>query len=313
MNNNKFKAGFSLIELAIVILVVGILIAGVVQGSSIITKASIKSARALTKSSPVSSLGGLLLWLDTTSENNFTEFANSEVSDRDPVGKWSDTNPNVTFHNTATQSTPNKKPIYTTSALGNLPALKFDGSNDQLAMSPGFVPTGNAPDIINTFSVFIVAKALATIETDSEQTSGTSGTGGQKYILYPEGGMIYNSYLPKSVGAGVSFGTNGVGFYEHTSAYMPALMVYSKNLPGTTLILSEYNNKTPSLYVNGEFARTGLTSPKVPFLFQYVGGDQWGFFNGYIGEIIVFDRVLKSSDRKAVHDYLKQKWNILAR
>jgi prepilin-type N-terminal cleavage/methylation domain-containing protein len=304
----KNNSAFSLIELAIVIIVIGILIAGVTQGRKIITLSAINSARALTKSSPVNSLDGLLLWLDTTSKNSFPEF--TEIEDGDLIGTWEDINPMTSFHHTATQSTLNKKPEYVTSALGSLPAIKFNGNPEQLIMSQSFFPTGRGPYFTDTFSVFIVAEALSTHELDPENTTSALGTGNQKYVTYPEWGMIYNSYVTNSVGAGISFGTNGISFYEHTNSYMPALMVYGASLQGPTVILSEYNEKTPTLYVNGNFARTGLTSPKVPFLFRYIGGNQWGYFLGYVGEIIVFDRVLKASDRNNVNDYLKQKWNI---
>jgi prepilin-type N-terminal cleavage/methylation domain-containing protein len=46
---------FSLIELSIVILVIGLLIAGAIQGSKMISKAALSSARTLTESSPVAS------------------------------------------------------------------------------------------------------------------------------------------------------------------------------------------------------------------------------------------------------------------
>ncbi len=50
----KRQQAFSLIELSIVILVVGILIAGVMQGRELISKVHLQTARLLTTSSPVS-------------------------------------------------------------------------------------------------------------------------------------------------------------------------------------------------------------------------------------------------------------------
>ena len=49
----KLKLGFSLIELSVVILIIGILVLGVTQGSRILTEVKLKSAIALTTSSPV--------------------------------------------------------------------------------------------------------------------------------------------------------------------------------------------------------------------------------------------------------------------
>ena len=62
---------FSLIELSIVILVIGLLIAGAIQGSNMISKAALSSARTLTESSPVNSIRSLFIWFDSTSKANF--------------------------------------------------------------------------------------------------------------------------------------------------------------------------------------------------------------------------------------------------
>lgn len=51
----KKITAFSLIELSIVVLVIGILIAGFIQGSKLVSKAALNSARTLTESSPVAS------------------------------------------------------------------------------------------------------------------------------------------------------------------------------------------------------------------------------------------------------------------
>ena len=62
-NINRFT-GFSLIELSIVIIIIGILVAGITQGSRIIKEARLKTAKTLTESSPVASIRDLTLWLD---------------------------------------------------------------------------------------------------------------------------------------------------------------------------------------------------------------------------------------------------------
>jgi prepilin-type N-terminal cleavage/methylation domain-containing protein len=48
---NKFKKAFSLIELSIVVLVVGVLIAGTIRSALMVAK--FKVAKAITQSSPV--------------------------------------------------------------------------------------------------------------------------------------------------------------------------------------------------------------------------------------------------------------------
>ena len=56
MKNNRGLRAFSLIEISIVLLIIGILVAGVTQSSRLISQSKINSARAMTQSSPVSSI-----------------------------------------------------------------------------------------------------------------------------------------------------------------------------------------------------------------------------------------------------------------
>jgi prepilin-type N-terminal cleavage/methylation domain-containing protein len=71
MKNKKCELGFSLIELSIVILVIGLLVIGITQGKRIISRSRISSAKSLTTSSPVASINNLVLWLETTSDKSF--------------------------------------------------------------------------------------------------------------------------------------------------------------------------------------------------------------------------------------------------
>ena len=116
MNNtsSKNRLGFSLIELSIVILVIGILVIGITQGSRIIREAKLKSARNLTNGSPVASMSGLVLWLESTLVKSFDE--NEEIDT--PLGNtgtltnWYDLSPHTTSPNNATQATSINKPRY---------------------------------------------------------------------------------------------------------------------------------------------------------------------------------------------------------
>ena len=63
---NHSKLAFSLIELSVVILIIGILVLGVTQGSRMMYEAKLKSAISLTQSSPVISMENLVLWLEPT-------------------------------------------------------------------------------------------------------------------------------------------------------------------------------------------------------------------------------------------------------
>jgi len=56
---------FSLIELSIVILIIGILVAGVTSSSRLVKRMKIITAQNLTTSSPISSIKDLIFWYET--------------------------------------------------------------------------------------------------------------------------------------------------------------------------------------------------------------------------------------------------------
>ena len=64
-HSSRLKA-FSLIELSIVILIIGILVAGVTSSSRLITRMKVVTAQNLTRNSPVSSIKDLAMWYETS-------------------------------------------------------------------------------------------------------------------------------------------------------------------------------------------------------------------------------------------------------
>ena len=71
MRNMAKKNAFSLIELSIVILIIGILVAGVTTSSRLIRAMKLISAKQLTQSSPVLTISDLLAWFEPTKEGIF--------------------------------------------------------------------------------------------------------------------------------------------------------------------------------------------------------------------------------------------------
>jgi hypothetical protein len=255
----------------------------------------------MTKSSPVASIKSLSLWLESTSKESFKD---SESEDGLSIGTWYSISPNSTSKFSLTQNTNGYKPIYVSNAINNLPAIKLDGSDDYLI---GNSYATHATSITNNFSIFAVAQATSTHEIDSEANSGAAGTSGQKFLM-PAIQVADTNFA----GAGISMGTNGISFYELSTGYMPPLLVYQATLLKPLVLLMEYNNKTPTLYINGTAVRTGLTSSKIVMSPKMIGNDVpiYGVMSGYVGEVIIFNEVLKKSDRDYVNDYLKKKWGI---
>ena len=167
-------------------------------------------------------------------------------------------------------------------------ARSFDGVNDIITVGTTGRPTNN-------FTVETWFTTDVTHQIDVESTAGYGGTSGQKYLFGAAGGDL------NSVGMGVSVGTNGISVYEHGSSYyMPALAVYSGTVPsGWNHLAVVYNNKTPSIYLNGALVRQGLTSLKASVYTPYqIGGGSYGFHSGKVDEVRFSNRI-RSADEIA--------------
>jgi hypothetical protein len=119
---NQTKA-FSIIELSLVAMVIGVLISGVAGSEKLFKNFKLNSARAQTGSSPLSSMSGLSTWLEATSEASFQEkIYNDEVQ----INLWKDINPSSQIKYDATQQQSSKKPKYVASCINKLPCIRFD-------------------------------------------------------------------------------------------------------------------------------------------------------------------------------------------
>ena len=320
MTKIKNHKAFSLVEISMVILVIGILIAGVSRGIDLYDDYRLASARNLTKNSLVNRIPDLEMWLETTGENSlatgttsFTDKANPV--DQDSIGRWNNINPNIlpSARNHATQNNPtalvDNQPKYIRKGMNGLPALLFDGTDDFIASETKF--------IINNFTIFVVGLPSPNTTCSSSNTQ-TPGVLGQRYIIYPQhGDVIFPGN--NTAGAGISLCTNFVSGFEHTSNYMPysvsnAINSISINKP--IQITLKYNERVPNLYLNSTYSYTGSMSSKNVFPSLTFGGgrsgyaENYGYFKGYIAEIIFYTRALTDKERQGVEAYLSKKWGI---
>ncbi|MBP7709926.1 MAG: prepilin-type N-terminal cleavage/methylation domain-containing protein, partial [Rickettsiales bacterium] len=86
MKKYKYRA-FSLVEVSVVILVIGIFVASVFVADKMISKFRLKTAEALTRSSPINSITQNALWLETSLESSF---ASSSMNTGDAIESWND-------------------------------------------------------------------------------------------------------------------------------------------------------------------------------------------------------------------------------
>ena len=178
---------------------------------------------------------------------------------------------------------------HSTSVLGGM--FVFDGTNYVLLPRTA----GNGTTILfNNFTVSVYAKSYNTTATSGESTTGTPGTSGKKYIVEPRYAEISNAG-----GWGINLGTNAVEVVEHTAGHMPVLLSHSATINGFNHITLVCNNRTPSIYINGILARTGLQSSKgstTYFLDTGLGGYIYGYTSSYISNYHVYNRVLSSTE-----------------
>ncbi len=144
----KTNKAFSLIELSIVILIIGVLIAGVVSGSKLYDKFKLQTGQALTRSSPVNGIKDLVLWYETSLDASFPSDQNIEGTQ---ISAWYDINPQKQIKNNATQSSSSRRPIFRDNVVNGLPVLRFDGSNDYFDF--------DGSSLLNTnYTIFAVAQ-----------------------------------------------------------------------------------------------------------------------------------------------------------
>lgn len=161
------------------------------------------------------------------------------------------------------------------------------------------IQDGAMLEVTNSFTVDFWARPTLEANVVAEATSGIPGTWGQRYLAHPELGSL--AWADGHAGMGVSVGRNCVQVFEHSGNYLPALLSWQANLDDWTHIAVVYSNKTPSLYINGAFVHSGLTSTQLcvhPSARNF-GGSAYGYYAGQAWNYRVWNRPLASAE---IHD-----------
>jgi hypothetical protein len=173
-------------------------------------------------------------------------------------------------------------------------------------ISEGYSFAGNSGSVIggtvlnhtNNFTVDFWARPDADASLPAEAISGSPGTGGQRYVTHPEQGGAGAAWGAGHAGMGVSLGRNGIGVFEHAGGYLPSLLTWSSEITDWVHVAVVYTDKTPWLYVNGKFVRSGLTSPQtfVHPTANNFGGSVYGYFSGRVWNYRVWNRPLTAAE-----------------
>jgi len=298
MTKNKNHKAFSLIEISMVILVIGILIAGISNGVDLYDDYRLKVAQNLTKNSRVSRIPDLEMWLETTSENSlatgtasFTDKPNP--ADQDSIGRWNNINPNILplARNHATQATStDNQPKYVRKGMNGLPALLFDGTNDFFSYNGNFL-------VGSDYTIFVV-EARSSNKIMNLFLAGSSNLQNSNLHLGYRGDILitqahYTNDIDKSVS---NFTSTVLRMHSFVFSKINGKAIYTNS--GTGTFATSLSHKSP------------LTSYQGSMIGNFFWNSGSYCYQGSIAEMIFYTRALTDKERQGVENYLSKKWGI---
>jgi prepilin-type N-terminal cleavage/methylation domain-containing protein len=300
---NKFntKQAFTLIELSIVLLIVGILITGVVTYSRLVKQMKLTTIKQITYSSPVAGIKGLSLWLETTLDNSVTGAVNPiNPDENEKIISWNDINPQTSTRVIVSQSTDSLRPTLTaTGTLNELPGIKFDGTQylSTIKANGGNIPLNAGDDSFTLITVFQTNVNSGVNQSVIEQNStNSSQPSGARASLLLSSLATYGF-----CGEGVDYWTCQA--YSTKTPYINAIIV---NDSGLTKIYSNSTSSTCSSTINSNT----LNISDAGFFIGVKGTSLTERMNGIIYEIIIFDRVINTEELNDTMRYLSKKYAI---
>ncbi len=156
--------------------------------------------------------------------------------------------------------------------------------------------TGESPDAVNTFTLAAWVKPGVEIPLPQETDTGLAAYGMERNdVLFAAPG--HEVWTDRDAGVGFGVSRNGVCVYEHGASYFPALLVHPAPIADWTHVAVVYRDGTPSLYLNGQFARKGLKSRLV----AHGGGGvshsrEIKPFNGQVAGLQQFPKALSTEE-----------------
>jgi hypothetical protein len=147
MKKHSIKSAFSALELTATIAIISIIVVAIVGSQKLISSAKISSARKEAIKSPVKNFDGLQIWYESSL---LASFAGSYPSNNQTISSWSDirfTDP--TRQDNATSTSEQSSPTFDKKGINGLPALSFDGIDDNLSFNYDF-------SSYNNYTIFLV-------------------------------------------------------------------------------------------------------------------------------------------------------------
>jgi hypothetical protein len=283
-----------------VILIIGIMIAGVSQGIDLYGDFKLASARNLTSGSIVARVPNLSMWWETTAENSFV---NPKPNDGDLINQWNDINSQRAMKiNLFNTSNSDSRPAYKASAINNLPALKF--SNAQELRSADIKGDSFFSD--NEITVFLVQNTTGGSDSTMSwiPTTNNLDSGGSEIarfnlhlqhnnVFYFDFRRINSGGRITHEGANAYANKNTLFSFRRSGAEM-SMRLNGQQIKDSSSITGTISNSNIAPFIVGKM-RTGL--------------DYYNF-DGLIGEIIIYGNGLGINEIQKIESYLSKKWGI---
>ena len=288
------RTAFSLFEIGVTVLIVSVVVIGIIQSSDLLRVVRVNSAQSLTLSAPVRSMKGVSLWLESTVAGSFST---SSISDGDQLTQWNDRNTQATSKYYATKAASSAVTYKKESPLHTLPAVYFNGtSSGYLTLSTSTSPSDATAAPVarnNAFTIIAVAKSDGVTSSNGSALISNGDSGGYSYVI--------NSSGERQL---VFPGSATLTSTSATASTNPE--VISVTYEGGT-------DGIAKLFTNGvaESMNASTATATAPDGALYVGGNPSDMpWKGYVGEVIVFNRLLSDNERKQIEQYLGQKYKI---
>ena len=329
--SKNFKKGFSLIEISIVLLIIGILISGILVGQDLILDAKIKSAQNLTRTSPVNKITDLTLWLDVNAEKSLISTTTADrclskyMSYQDLLGNeticaWRDINSQKSLGTNMsdkialsinTTHAINAMPTYVVNGIGGLPSLYFDGSDYLISSIPPSTNVANTIFDVDLYSLLSSSEVSFFIVQQFE--GAPTSTSNPSTLFYNTENFLVRSndrvgsdYTPT-----LKFENDNHRLSTALSSTItaPQVLAFTRDATSVKLTINSVNQAvSPS-----PTSTAIISNSSAPIYLGTEGlstGNLVNAFKGKISEIIVFNRRISERERIQVENYLLQKYKI---
>ncbi len=252
-----------------------------VKGISLCNQQIYSEVRSITRFNPLQ-LNGLTLWLS----------ADSVMTQSEKVVQWYDQSPNQF---SLIQTTPDFRPTLVQNALGNKPAVQFNGTNQYLY-------GGNILNLgTNSHTIYIIAKGTRTLLAKS-RAAYADGRYSIFYLNNKLSALHHDSQLREFNSSTIDNTRFNLIMVENNRPQNQNIYRVNNSAVGELPIDGSFNFNTSYDFLIGAYNNNSGTIPPL-------SDPTYGYLNGEIAEVIIFNRILTPSEKDQIDQYLLHKYS----